>query len=82
VINKHFEKNNRVKELGKPDDTTQKGINNITGGGKQTRIITFNNVKVGETTIYSTNVKEDLTNVPEQVKRQFLELLNSANQMQ
>ncbi len=80
---KTFAKVDATKDSGKPDDKLQNGINNITGGGRQTRIITFNNVKVGERIdIHTINMKEGAGEAGEMVRRELLQLLNSANQVQ
>ena len=66
------------------DKDTKKTSDNITGGGRQVRnnYITVSKMGVDNLTLQSVNVKEGIGEIRDILLREFLQLLNAANQMQ
>lgn len=68
---------------GAGGDKAQKGIDEITGGGKETKNITINLGKLmDQVVIQSTTVREGAGELREIILRELLQVLNTANQTQ
>ncbi len=79
---KYFWDTPKGEEL-KADKGVKDNIKGITEGGKSTKVITFQNVTlVKEFNQNVKNIQEGATEAKEIIIREFLQLLNSANQMQ